>query len=94
MNQYDSSRMANFGRDTARTYTTFLRTQERLVLEVNEAIENGISPLKVAHDLLGRCPDREAMANLLSVLSALAKMEKIPSAVIEPFKQGVRPRRM
>lgn len=92
--QYDSSRVANFGRDTARMYRTFLRSQERLVLEINEAIEIGISPIKVAHDLLGRCPDREAMLDLLSVLSALAEMGKIPKAVFEPFKKGIQPRRL
>lgn len=94
LKDYDASRMANFGRDTARAYTAFLRAQERLVLEVNEAIESGISPLKVAHDLLGRCSDREAMVNLMSVISALADMEKIPKSVFEPFKKGIRPRRV
>ena len=94
MDRYDSSRMANFGRDTARTYTTFLKAQERLAEEINNAIDNGVSPVKVAHDLMGRCPNREAMVNLLSVLSALDAMGKIPKALYQPFEKGIRPRRV
>lgn len=91
---YDPSSMANFGRDTARAYTRFLKAQERMTKEINEALEGGISALKVAHDLLGRCADREEMQNLLSILSALAHLEKIPKEVVAPFEKGIRPRRV
>lgn len=91
---YDASRMANFGRDTSRAYTTLLRSEERMVIEINEALEEGVSPLKVAHDLVGRCSDREAMVNLVVVISALSKMEKIPKSVYGAFSKITRPRRL
>jgi hypothetical protein len=91
---YDSARLANFGRDTARSYASFLRAQERMVEEINAAIEGGIGPRKVAHDLMGRCASREAQVNLLTVLGALVELERIPKAVFEPFEDGIRPRRI
>lgn len=86
--------MANFGRDTARAYTSLLRAQERLVEEINTAINSGVKPIKVAHDLMGRCSTHEARMNLLSVLSALTTLEKIPQSVFEPFETGIRPKRV
>lgn len=91
---YDTSRMANFGRDTARAYASFIRAEERLVEEINSALEQGISPIKVAHDLVGRCPDHEARVNVVSVIYALVEMKKIPKAVYAPFEKGIRPIRV
>jgi len=91
---YDASRMANFGRDTAKSYSAFLRAEKKLSAEVNAAIEDGVKPLKVAHDLMGRCGSHEERINLLSALIALSKMGHIPESVVEPFDEGLKPRRV
>lgn len=91
---YDASRLANFGRDTSRAYAAFLRAQAKLCEEINAAIESGVKPIKVAHDVMGRCATHEARVDLMSVLIALAQMGKIPEGVTEPFEQGIRPRRL
>ncbi len=91
---YETTRMANFGRDTAKAYGRFLKTQDRLAEEINDAVTSGIKPLKVAHDLMGRCASQEERINLLTVLSALTHLEKIPAGVFEPFEKGIRPRRV
>lgn len=92
--EYDASRMANFGRDIARTYAAFLRTQDKLCTEINTAIDSGITPTKIAYDVMGRCGTQQEAINLLSVLTASVRVEKIPPSVIEPFEQGIRPRRI
>lgn len=91
---YDTSRMANFGRDAAKAYAGLLRTQERLVDEINAAIEAGVKPIKISYDLMGRCATQEATVNLLTVLTALTRMEKIPSSILEPFEKGIYPKRV
>jgi hypothetical protein len=88
---YDASRIANFGRDTARAYGAFLRAEKKLCDEINAAIEAGIKPIKITHDVLGRCSTREAQIDLMSALLALAEMEKIPKSVAEPFADRYTP---
>lgn len=92
--EYDAARMANFGRDTARAYASFTKAQERMASEINTAVEAKVSLLKIAHDVMGRCPDREAQINLLSVIYALVKTGKIPEGIYEPFVKGIKPRRV
>jgi len=94
MSEYDASRLANLGRDSGRMFSALLRSEERLASEINNAIEEGIKPLKIAHDLFGRCPDRESQLNLLSVLMSLAQMDRIPESIIEPFEKGIRAKRI
>lgn len=91
---YDTARLANYGRDTARAYTAFVKAQDKLAREINLAIEEGVKPLKVAHDMMGRCPGHEAKVHLLSVIAALVELKKIPESVFEPFEQGIKPRRV
>lgn len=91
---YDASRMANFGRDTSRAYAAFLRSEKKLCAEINAAIESGVKPIKVTHDVMGRCSTHEARVDLMSALIALAQMGKIPEEIAEPFEQGIRPRRV
>lgn len=93
MTPYDASRLANFGRDTSRAYAAFLRAEEKLCLEINEAIGAGIKPIKIAHDIMGRCSNHQARVDLLSTLVALAQMKKIPQSVIDPFEEGLRVKR-
>lgn len=91
---YDASRVANFGRDMGKAYGRFIKADERLSQEINSAIDSGVSPLKVAHDLFGRCIDHEERINLMSVIIAMAQTKKIPESVAEPFKKGITPRRV
>jgi hypothetical protein len=91
---YEASRMANFGRDTAKAHSTFTRSTEKLAAEINAAIDNGIKPIKVAHDVMGRCSSREMQIELLSSLMALAQMNKIPQSVVDPFEGGIRVKRV
>lgn len=91
---YDASRIANFGRDTARAYGSFLRSEKKLCDEINAAIEAGIKPIKITHDVLGRCSTRETQIDLMSALLALAQMGKIPQSVADPFTDGIRPKRV
>jgi hypothetical protein len=91
---YDSSRMANYGRDLTQTYGRFLKARDRLVKEISAGLDSGTSSLKIAHDLLGRCKDREEMINLLSVLDVLAQQGDIPQTIMGPFREGIRPRRV
>lgn len=92
--EYDTSRIANFGRDAAAAYRRFIKAEEKLVTEINAALDNGVKPIKIAHDVMGRCQSHEDRVNLMSALMALAKMEKIPESVVEPFEKGIRPRRV
>lgn len=91
---YDASRLANFGRDNARAHAAFSRSAEKLQNEINAAIEEGVSPVKIAHDVFGRCNDRKDQHNLLSSLMAMVQMGKIPQEVLDPFDKGIRPRRI
>lgn len=91
---YDSSRIANFGRDATRAYNAFGKARERLVKEINSALISGISPTKINHDLMGRCGNRKEMEDLMTVLYALVDVGDIPEIMIEPFKAGIRPRRV
>lgn len=92
--EYDVARLANFGRDASRSYTALLRVQDRLCQEINDAIASGIKPIKITHDVLGRCATREAQVDLMSLLIGSAKMGKIPMAIADPFEKGVRARRV
>ena len=92
--KYDAARLANFGRDTSRAYSAFLRAEKKLCAEINEAIDNGIKPIKIAHDVMGRCSTHEARIDLLSSLIALAQMGKIPQTVVDPFEEGLRAKRI
>lgn len=94
MSNYEASRLANFGRDAAKSYIAFAKTEDRLVEEINKAVDNGIAPLKIAHDVMGRCLRQEARHNLLSILLVLAENDKIPKSVVEPFEAGIRTRRV
>lgn len=91
---YDASRMANFGRDTSKAYHRFKNFEIKLSKEINDALEAGISPIKIAHDLFGRCSDREEQHNLLAVLSASVQMDHIPESVLKPFEKGIFPKRV
>jgi hypothetical protein len=91
---YDSSRMANYGRDVTQCYRRFLKARDRMVTEISTGLDSGTSPLKIAHDLLGRCKDRQEMLNLLSVLDALAHLGDIPQTIMGPFREGIHPRRV
>jgi len=93
-NEYDASRIANFGRDSARAYAGLIRAQEKLVKEINQAIAEGVKPLKIAHDVMGRCADHEQRVNLLSVIIASVQKGDIPQSIVDPFEEGIRPRRV
>lgn len=86
--------MANFGRDTSKSYMTFLQRQDRLAEEINQAITDGIKPIKIAYDVMGRCSSREAQVHLLTVLNAMAHLKKIPESLLKPFEEGIRPKRV
>lgn len=92
--EFDVVRLANFGRDTSRTYSAFLRSQDKLCDEINAALASGVKPIKITHDVLGRCATHEARVDLMSVLIGSAKMGKIPQEVADPFEKGVRARRV
>lgn len=94
MGNYEASRIANYGRDVSKAYASFLKTQERLLEHIQEALDNNISPTKIAHDMMGRCPSRQMQIDLLSVIHALVKLEKLPESVLEPFNDGIMPRRV
>lgn len=91
---YEASRLANFGRDTSKAHTSFVRSRERLATEINAAIDSGIKPIKIAHDAMGRCSSREQRIDLLSALVAMAKMGHIPESVVEPFDKGIHVKRI
>lgn len=91
---YDASRVANFGRDTSSAYSKFVRSEQKLIDEINDAIDNGVKPVKIAHDVMGRCRSQEDRLNLLSVLVASSKMGRIPESVLKPFEEGIRARRI
>lgn len=91
---YDASRLANFGRDSARAYASFNRASTSLVNEISYAVDEGVSPVKIAHDLMGRCSTHEARVDLLTIISSLAQLGKIPQSVYEPFEKGIRPKRV
>lgn len=92
--QYDVSRIANFGRDTARAYNSFQKSSLKLTEEINKAIDHGVPPVKITHDMLGRCSTREAGVDLMTSVIALAQMGKIPQSVADPFDKGVHVRRV
>lgn len=91
---YDATKLANHGRDTARAYKRFRLAEETLCEEINAAITMGIKPIKIAHDVLGRCASQEAKVDLMSSLIAMAKLGHIPKSVVEPFEKGIRPKRI
>lgn len=91
---YDASRLANFGRDTSIAYSRFRRVEEKMREEIHAALADDVSPTKIAYDLMGRCSTHDAQVDLLSVLLALAQMEKIPMSVVEPYETGIRPKRI
>lgn len=92
--EYNAIRLANYGRDASRAYLSFLRAEERLEREINSAIDQGIKPIKIAHDVMGRCVDQEARIDLLSMLIAMANIGKIPQTVVDPFEKGIRAKRI
>jgi len=71
-----------------------MKAEERLKTEINSAIEAGVKPIKIAHDVVGRCATREAAIDLMSAMIAMAKMGHIPESVVEPFEGGIRVRRV
>lgn len=91
---YDSSRMANYGRDMAREHARMIKTRDRFVKEVKLGLDSGISPLKLGHDLIGRCNGRDEMLSLVSILQIMVDHGSIPPKILEPFKTGIRPRRI
>lgn len=92
--EYSVSRLANFGRDVSRAHSTFIKAEDRLKNEINQAVEAGVKPIKIAHDVVGRCSTRDAAIDLMSAMMAMAKMGHIPESVVEPFEEGVRVRRI
>lgn len=91
---YDSIRMANYGRDMAREHARMVKTRDRFVKEVNLGLDSGVSPLKLGHDLMGRCNSRDEMLALVSILQILVDYGSIPPKILEPFDKGIRPRRV
>lgn len=91
---YDSTRMANYGRDMVREYGRLTNVRDRMVKEINLGLDSGVSPVKLGHDLMGRCVNRDEMVSLMAILQALVKIGTIPARILEPFEKGIRPRRI
>jgi hypothetical protein len=94
MPEYDTSKLANLGRNVAQDYARWIKSTERMMTEINAALEAGLNVRQIEQALLGRCADREAMLNVLSTLSAKVKMGDLDQEFEDVASAGVIARRV
>lgn len=91
---YDTSKLANVGRNVAQDYARWRKSTERMMQEINAALAAGLSAREIEQALLGRCLGREQALDVLSTLSAKVKMGELDEEFETVANKGVMVRRV